>query len=291
MVTCGLAVLVCGLPVRAEVFGGIDFPDGASSFADAVIQWDASHSGGAVPTEPNAIIPGDTLGPPDFPPGGSVGDAGALALGSGGLLEVLFTDNLLTTSGDASHDLHIFEVGPDVEDTFVAIRPTADTLLLLNPAGDANNDGFFEIGKVFGSTSSIDIDSVFVGFGAGQLRFDAVQLIDDPNEGNTTGSTVGADIDAVGAIASTEMIPEPGIVLMWGGTAVLTLARRRLRVRVHPNQSPNVVHRKITSRKRKIVDSPSRSLVTWLQMDQTPKRLTPSATEAQGRKWGQGGRR
>jgi hypothetical protein len=42
----------------------------------------------------------------------------------------------------------------------------------------------------------------FAGFLPGELRFDAVQLIDDLNEGQTDGATVGADIDAVGDISS-----------------------------------------------------------------------------------------
>ena len=90
----------------------------------------------------------------------------------------------------------------------MAIRPEPATLLLLNPAIDINGDGFFEIGKVFGATSSIDIDTVFPGFAAGLLRFDAVQLIDDPSE----GETVGADIDSVGAIASA--VPELGSAVL-----------------------------------------------------------------------------
>lgn len=127
-----------------------------------------------------------------------------------------FIDNRLTNSGNAQKDLYVFEIGPDVEDTFVAIRPSADTLALLNPALDLNGDGFFEVGKVFGSTSSIDIDAYFAGFAKGVLAFDAVQLIDDPAEGEQGGTNVGADIDAVGAISSVRAnaVPEPSTVLL-----------------------------------------------------------------------------
>ena len=189
------------IDVQAEIFGGIDFPQGASSFADDVIQYNSLFSEGPGPTNPDYINPSEALGIPNHS-GGSFG-TGNVSLGRGGLLELSFLDNLLTNSGDSNDDLHIFEIGPDVEDTFVAIRPTSGTLSLLNPDDDDNGDGFFEIGKVFGSTSSIDIDSFFPGFLAGELKFDAVQLIDDPNEGNNSGPTVGADIDAVGAIFST----------------------------------------------------------------------------------------
>ena len=70
------------------------------------------------------------------------------------------------------------------EDTSVEIRPTAQTLPLLDPAKDADKDGFFEVGKVLGGTSLIDIDAFFPGFKPDQLTFDAVQLTDDPNEGD-----------------------------------------------------------------------------------------------------------
>jgi len=224
------AVLVLATWANADgaIFGGIDFPDGAVSFADAVISYDPLFSGGPAPTTSGFLDPSKSLGIPD-------GLAGSVSLGKGGLLEIEFTDNLLTNSGDAGFDLHIFEAGPDVEDTFVAVRPTATTLGLLDPLGDANGDGFFELGKVFGATSSIDIDAIFAGFGVGVLLFDAVQLIDDPDEGLMTGGTVGADIDAVGAIASAPApdpgaIPEPTTFVVWsllGLTA--TGARRRRR--------------------------------------------------------------
>lgn len=196
-------VVFCGVCL-AEEYGGIEFPDGAISFADHVIRYDPMHSGGPVPTEPTAVIPSDALGAPDFPPGGGIGDVGAVSLGRGGLIELQFIDNILTNSGDGDKDLHIFEVGSDVEDTFVAIRPKPETAALLDAGLDANGDGFYEIGKVYGSISSIDIDAIFPGFAAGELAFDAVQLIDDYNEGGAGGVTVGADIDAVGAIATLD---------------------------------------------------------------------------------------
>jgi hypothetical protein len=196
-----LLVGIMGLPkALAEVIGGIEFPEGESSFADQVLRYDPLFNGGPAPTDTLYIDPLDALGIPDYP--GGTGVPGSVSLGRGGLIELLFIDNVLTNSGDQTLDLHIFEVGPDVEDTFVAIRPTAETLSLLDPDDDANDDGYYEVGKIFGSTSSIDIDQVFPGFQPGELRFDAVQLIDDPNEGGSTGATVGADIDAVGAISS-----------------------------------------------------------------------------------------
>ncbi|MEL6109225.1 MAG: CARDB domain-containing protein, partial [Planctomycetota bacterium] len=173
----------------------------SARFADAVLRYDPDYSGGNVPT--SATDPNEALGSPDYPANGS----GFVSLGQGGLIELAFTNNRLTNSGTEKTDLKIFEIGPQVEDTFVAIRPTAETLPLLDPALDANGDGFFEIGAVTGALSEIDIDQFFPGFAAGQLVFDAVQLIDDPNKDGTTGSTVGADIDAVEALTTSLALP------------------------------------------------------------------------------------
>jgi len=222
----GIALLTAWLQpaqVRAEEFGGVEFPDGVSSFADSVIRADPLFSGGPAATNPNFVDPAVGLGAPDYSSGT---DLGSYSLGNGGLIELAFTDNLLTNSGTGDDDLYIFEIGPLVEDTFVAIRPTAATLALLPPTADADSDGFFEVGKVTGSTSGVDIDSFFMGFMAGELQFDAVQLIDDPNESQTSGPTVGADIDAVGAIASTP-IPEPSTFVLLAAGITALAARLR----------------------------------------------------------------
>jgi UDPglucose 6-dehydrogenase len=110
----------------------------------------------------------------------------------------------LTGSGTSAKDLHIFEVGSDVEDTFV----------------DISSDGivWHSVGKVYGAISSIDIDAF--GFGVSDA-FTYVRLTDDPNEGAKTGTTVGADIDSVlegvgsdSRIGNQILRPGPG----WGGS-------------------------------------------------------------------------
>ena len=109
----------------------------------------------------------------------------------------------------------MFEVGPNVEDTFV----------------DISVDGmnWNAVGKVFGSTAGIDIDAF--GFGVVN-QFGYVRLTDDPAEGGGgSGGTVGADIDAVGAISTVRTpMPEPTTIALLV-LGLLTLSRQQLRLR------------------------------------------------------------
>jgi hypothetical protein len=159
-------------------------------FAEKVIRFDPYYSGG-ISASPDGSNPFHALGAPD---------SRTVSLGSGGLIELGFVNSRLTNSGDTLREILIIEAGPEEEATFVAIRPTPETATLLGTAYDTNGDGFFELGRVVGGTSKIDIDSFFPGFPAGALVFDAIQLIDDPAQGSTTGGSVGADIDAVGIL-------------------------------------------------------------------------------------------
>ncbi|MCA9225914.1 MAG: hypothetical protein KDA47_09900, partial [Planctomycetales bacterium] len=58
---------------------------------------------------------------------------------------------------------------------------------------------FFAVGKASGANGAIDLDAF--GFGPNDL-FRFVRLTDDASQGSSTGLTVGADIDAIGAISS-----------------------------------------------------------------------------------------
>jgi hypothetical protein len=198
------ALLVLAAPaVRADpiTVHGVTFPQGFTSFADVVVSYDPFISGSGQPTAPYRI-PGEALGAPDYPEGPTVGHA---SLGDGGSITLGFTDNSLTGSGTAGFDLWIFEVGPDVEDTFVEISK--------------NGTMWFPVGKVYGATSGIDIDAF--GFGPSDF-FSFVRLTDDTNEGDQSGASVGADIDAIGAISSAppvdpeNPVPEPASLLLFG---------------------------------------------------------------------------
>ena len=203
---------------EAEVFGGVDFPGGAASFADLVVSYQPGLEG----ADPAAGFRGafNALGTPDYS-GANVcsttADCDFVSLGVGGALVLRFVDNVLTGSGTSADDLWIFEIGPDVEDTTV----------------DVSTDGinWLSVGGVTGSTRGIDLDAF--GFGTSSA-FSFVRLIDVANEGDTGGASVGADIDAVGAISTravTPGVPEPGtwalMILGFGMAGAGVRARRK----------------------------------------------------------------
>lgn len=202
--------------VRAEIIGGVDFPQGKVSFADAVVSFNPKINASNQPN-PEFRDPLEALGPPDFAAAVAAGKPshGHATLGAGGSITLRFLDNALTGSGNANLDLWIFEVGPDVEDTEVEISKDGITWLKLDNVG--------------GATAGLDIDKK--GVGPGDLYF-FVRLTDVASEGQTTGPSHGADIDAVGAITTIPLqvgILEPSALLLLGGGLLdcAGLARRR----------------------------------------------------------------
>jgi hypothetical protein len=130
-----------------------------------------------------------------------------------------FLDNVLTGSDSPAADLWIFEIGPDVEDMFV----------------DISTDGtnWISVGAVGGATSGVDLD--YFGFGS-SASFSYVRLTDDTAKGDQSGPTVGADIDAIGAISTrvTSGVPEPAtwalMLVGFGAVGASLRSRRRARL-------------------------------------------------------------
>ena len=195
LVVCVLFIFIVR-SAYAEIYGGVEFPQGEISFADAVVSYQPD-AGGAIPDSANSD-PSNALGPPEVPGSTSVGactdtpsDCPFVSLGDGGNIILEFTDNLLSGSNNDDFDIWVFEVGPDIEDTYVEISK--------------DNVTWYSVGKITGSTSGIDIDA----FGFSSVdNFRFIKLIDDPSEGGQTGASVGADIDAVGAISTVEVTTE-----------------------------------------------------------------------------------
>jgi PEP-CTERM motif len=194
--------------------GGTDFPQGAASFADAVVSYALGGGGVSAPHQG----PANAAGLPNYTGDNSCASQAActfVSLGDGGSVTLRFDDNRLTGSGSNALDLWVFEVGPDIEDTFVEISKDGIT--------------YTPVGKVFGSTAGIDIDAF--GFGVSD-EFAFVRLTDDTSEGGQSGSTAGADIDAVGAISTVLVrVPEPGSLLLVGMALAAAGALRRPRLR------------------------------------------------------------
>jgi hypothetical protein len=181
-----------------QVFNELLFPNGSISFADSVISYLPNFSNGLAPAAGVAIAT-DALGVPDYT-GGFAEPAtgqGAVSLGSGGRLTVEFTNNILTGSNDARPDLAIIEVG-DSERAFVEVS--------------ADGVSYTPVGSISGTVRTIDLD--FYGFNRdSRLRF--VRITDDVLDGATSGETVGADIDAIGALSSV-----PATVYAAGGIGI-----------------------------------------------------------------------
>ncbi len=221
-----LLLLACmtlyGVTSRAVTIGNAqgsaEFPNAALSFADEVVDYSPTMNSG----QPTAGNRGsfNALGVPNARLDDVCDvaiECDSVSLGDGGSITLHFLDNELSGSDSADFDLWIFEVGPDVEDTFVEVS--------------ADGTNWASVGKVYGSTAGIDLDAF--GFGMSTAFF-YVRLTDDGNEGNQVGNSVGADIDAVGAIRtrpSNPDVPEPTSAALVALGATILAARRRSSLR------------------------------------------------------------
>ncbi|WP_310474854.1 PEPxxWA-CTERM sorting domain-containing protein [Sandarakinorhabdus sp.] len=219
MLAAGLLLAGLAPPAQATIIGGVEFPQGAISFADQVVSYNPAFGGGNTPSA-NHQGAFNALGVPNYAGVNGCASQAAcsfVSLGDGGRLVVRFTDNVLTGSNSSAFDLWIFEVGPDVEATFVDVS--------------ADGIAWSSVGAVGGSTRGINIDAF--GFNTSSvLRF--VRLTDNGQLGGQSGATVGADIDAVGAISTRAVvpgIPEPAtwLTMLAGFGLTGTVLRRRPR--------------------------------------------------------------
>lgn len=162
----------------------VTFPQGDLSFADEVVHY---NTGSKDPIKV-ARDPSEALGIPNYD---QVKDRNFVSLGCGGELVLQFTDNQLVNI--PGPDLYVFEIGPDVEPTGLAISK------------DGND--WVRIGRISGGKAEVDI-APYVSSGDA-FRF--VRLVD--LEQKCGGKWPGADIDAVGAIGSAQHIALSGEVL------------------------------------------------------------------------------
>jgi outer membrane protein OmpA-like peptidoglycan-associated protein len=156
----------------------IVFPLGDASFADEVVSF---ANGKPATRDVRVTDPAKTLGPPDYDPKRAFTPPTTLTLGCTGTLVVRFTDNVLHDV--PGPDLYVFEVGPAIEPTQLAISPDGET--------------WTDVGSISGGTATVDISKV-VRPGD---RFRYVRVTDLRR--GCGGGYPGADLDAIGAIGST----------------------------------------------------------------------------------------
>lgn len=171
--------------IKDEQGNVISFEVGPSAFADTVV----SFAPGDPWSDQNRSQGRLALGLPDYKRGHGISTA--ITLGCEGVIELQFTDNVLVDR--TGPDLHVFEVGPDVEQTFVAVS--------------TDGKSWRDVGGIEGGTASVDIRSV--ADSGDVFRF--VRLTDDGRD--CGGNYPGADIDAVGAIHASEVMQLAGSLL------------------------------------------------------------------------------
>ncbi|MEZ6136944.1 MAG: GEVED domain-containing protein [Pirellulaceae bacterium] len=189
------------------IVDGDVFELGNLAFADAVVSYLPLQSGGPGPIA-GLDVAASALGAPNYLGNGEpLPTEGVVSLGRGGQIVLQFTRNLLTGSGDANPDLRIFEVG-DSEEVLVEVS--------------ADGTRFTSVGRASGASPRIDIDAF--GFNVNS-RLAFVRLTDISNQGSQTGDSVGADIDAIGALSSVAVdvytAGGTGIAVSNNGTATI----------------------------------------------------------------------
>lgn len=186
---CAAAVALAGQPLLAQApeapgspagktypdghGGSIYLPLGDASFADQPVSYTL---GQRAPKGVHAQAD-QAVGLPDYR---NPRAPGFTSLGCDGVLVLQFTDNVLVDV--AGPDLFVFEVGPAVESTLLAIS--------------ADGAQWVEVGRIAGARADVDI----AGFTRPGEVFTQVRLT---NAGRDCGGrTPGADIDTVAAVGA-----------------------------------------------------------------------------------------
>jgi OmpA-OmpF porin, OOP family len=151
----------------------ICLPLGALSFADRVV----SFTPGEKPSKPPFDFPETALGEPNYR---NTYSADFISLGCNGELVTQFTDNILVDVDGV--DLYVFEIGPVVEKTLLAIS--------------SDGESWIEVGEIEGARSEVDIGP-FVSKGD---KFPFVRLTNASVA--CGGNHSGADIDAIAAVGA-----------------------------------------------------------------------------------------
>ncbi len=151
----------------------ICLPLGALSFADRA----GSFTPGEKPSKAPFDFPENATGEPNYR---NTYSADFISLGCNGELITQFTDNILVDVDGI--DLYIFEIGPVVEKTQLAIS--------------ADGENWIEVGEIEGARSDVDIGP-FVNKGD---KFPFVRLTNASNA--CGGNHAGADIDAIAAVGA-----------------------------------------------------------------------------------------
>lgn len=151
----------------------ICLPLGALSFADRAVSFTTGDKSSKAPFD----FAENALGEPNYR---NTYSADFISLGCNGALVTQFTDNILVDVDGV--DLYIFEIGPVVEKTELAIS--------------ADGENWIEVGEIEGARSDVDIGP-FVQKGD---KFPFVRLTNASNA--CGGNHSGADIDAIAAVGA-----------------------------------------------------------------------------------------
>jgi OOP family OmpA-OmpF porin len=180
---CFAACAVAALPAFAQPKTytdtrkkSITLPLGDLSFADEVVSFTPGKPAAASEYSDAQTV----LGPPNHNPKDRK-DRNYATLGCGGQLTLRFVDNALVDVDGP--DLYVFEIGPQVEPTLLAIS--------------TNGTDWIEVGQVSGGTAMVDISTV----GQPGETYPYVRLTDAKKRG-CGGQYPGADLDAVAAIGA-----------------------------------------------------------------------------------------